>query len=854
MSEHTKNIVVDAVFKFFEAFRQLGFPNSYPAIQFMAALLYMMKKGYVTKQTNVSATQHRIISIIDLQYMQNANKNVFEEWKKTGVYNQALLLDYPENDPMAESISNSLSFVDTRIGKAFFVFEFFNTLSEVQKNNLFYLEVLDIALTIFTSNLSAGQYSQPVEFAQLASAMVDSNGKTIYNPFSGLMSFATSMKEYMSFTGVERDSVIAEISKFRIHLADIQNKVDCIHGDAVDWTDDKYNIIVSNPPFGLVMSAKGESKPIKAEWLCLKKFEESTSSDGVLFTYVIPSVLYDSSRYKEIRHYITEKNYLDTVILLPANLLRPYTSISLVVILLKKNRSKGDSIKMIDASEMIKGDKKKPILDVEAIVNCIQNPDSDKRICVTQDEIRHNDYNWSVSKYLAPQNEIFPEGYKVVNLGEVVELIRGERHFKDSKGHLVQISGLATNVEDCIRTVDSFEISSDLRNATKIVEPVVLLSSIRVLKPTYCNASPENPIFLHPNVVACRIIQDWVSPAYLCLELSRRFIHVGGNFIPRISHSDLKSMKLAFPSIGEQRSVEEQNNLYKEAVNNSKLAKVQELGLQEIIEQMKTDYINEIRSRKHDMMPHLRQVSSACKNLDIYMMRKDDMSEKEFMEGIKEEIVNQKRAIETLTTLLKVFSREEEFGTPEVINIDKFLGEFCRSGKNYYVQYEPDYMALDEYGFDVPDFLIGGNEGYEDVGKYIENVNVFIAPDDLVRLCSNIINNAVVHGFTDPSRTDYYINIILTIDNERDMYEITFSNNGTPFPKGFDKLRYGIRGEKAGKTAGSGEGGHTVKSIVEHYGGDYDIFCGAMDFSGAEFDNNVGTTVIIHLPIYKNDE
>ena len=35
---------------------------------------------------------------------------------------------------------------------------------------------------------------------------------------------------------------------------------------------------------------------------------------------------------------------------------------------------------------------------------------------------------------------------------------------------------------------------------------------------------------------------------------------------------------------------------------------------------------------------------------------------------------------------------------------------------------------------------------------------------------------------------------------------------------------YGIKGEKAGQTAGTGLGGSVVKSIVEHYKGDYDVF------------------------------
>ena len=56
------------------------------------------------------------------------------------------------------------------------------------------------------------------------------------------------------------------------------------------------------------------------------------------------------------------------------------------------------------------------------------------------------------------------------------------------------------------------------------------------------------------------------------------------------------------------------------------------------------------------------------------------------------------------------------------------------------------------------------------------------------------------------------------------MYQIDFRNNGQPLPEGLNKMRYGIKGEKAGQTAGTGLGGSVVKAIVEHYKGDYDVF------------------------------
>ena len=64
----------------------------------------------------------------------------------------------------------------------------------------------------------------------------------------------------------------------------------------------------------------------------------------------------------------------------------------------------------------------------------------------------------------------------------------------------------------------------------------------------------------------------------------------------------------------------------------------------------------------------------------------------------------------------------------------------------------------------------------------------------------------------------------MSIDTEKNMFLIDFLNNGNPLPEGMDKVRYGIKGEKAGKTGGTGIGGSYVKKFVEHYGGDYDIF------------------------------
>jgi sensor histidine kinase regulating citrate/malate metabolism len=268
------------------------------------------------------------------------------------------------------------------------------------------------------------------------------------------------------------------------------------------------------------------------------------------------------------------------------------------------------------------------------------------------------------------------------------------------------------------------------------------------------------------------------------------------------------------------------------------------------------DYMDEVRSRKHDMKSHICQLTSAIKNIEYDLVHKNDKnifsSEKEWLDDMMEEVKNQSFAIKHLNTILDIFSREDKFGNPEVINIGKFISENIVAGKKYKVVHNTDYDALRDYGFDVPEKesnheffkgLIKIKIKYELEDEEIEDANVFVAKDDLLRLFDNIINNAVTHGFTEDSK-DYCIKTNLSVDPQRNMFQIDITNNGTPLPKGLDKHRYGIKGETAGKTGKSGEGGYIVKSIVEHYKGDFDIFT-------EDKGKHTLTTVRIFLPIYR---
>lgn len=247
---------------------------------------------------------------------------------------------------------------------------------------------------------------------------------------------------------------------------------------------------------------------------------------------------------------------------------------------------------------------------------------------------------------------------------------------------------------------------------------------------------------------------------------------------------------------------------------------------------MKADYINEVRMRKHDMRPHLRQLASSERLMLHYIDNINNLEE--LKKAMKRQIANSHDALESISELVDHLSDEERFGEPERVNLNKFF-EDLEINHN-----DNECFTLETYCEEAISQIRGeslseivehaqakGISLEQFVKQYNADTNalyVNIAPVDLNRLVNNIVENARRHGFTDKCRNDYYFSVNVKINNLRNMYQIDFCNNGNPLPVGMTKERYGLKGEKAGANAGTGSGGYIVRSIVEHYGGDYDVF------------------------------
>lgn len=687
-----------------------------------------------------------------------------------------------------------------------------------------YVDAVEWIIQEVFASQQYGQFSQPVDITMLVGDIVRSYAiSSIYNPFAGLGSYA-EISDSIHYYGQEIDELVHLFGKIRLKSLGYKVSEYKLEDSFACWDDHKVDCIVSTPPFAIKLPYNnGLSRNTDAGLYLIDKFINSAVPYAV---FVLPTGLCSrqSKDALDIRKDIINRSALEMVIELPKGEFYPSSGISTSIIVLNKKRAKGEPVLFVDASDLCRNGSisSAKVLDVDSVIETIKKREDGKcSVLVSNNEICDLDLNWQASYYIDYKNEIFPDGYTVLSLIDVLEPIKRDKSFNERNGHLVKIADLPSEIGDYTRNPKDFKKVDLLPQCYKVEEPALLLSTIGVLKPTYCIASPKNPIFLHPHVVAYRIRQEWVNPIYLCMEISRRKAPVSGMVIPSINRNQINHLRVAFPSIDSQNSFNEQEILYKEYIEGNRIARAKESGLLDIIDKMKSEYIMEVRNRKHDMKTPMTQLRNTLTLLEVLANKLPE----EFAPQLHNYISRQKVALDTLSEIVRHLADEDVFSEPEVLELETVLSSFACKNEKYSIVYVPDSLAINEA-----------------VGK--GKAKVYIGKSDLLRLINNIIGNAVDHGFVE-NKTNY--ELLITLSTEGDSYLIVFTNNGKPLPDGMDKARYGMKGVKGKDSEGQGTGGYVVKSIVEHYGGDYDVL-------KRKWAGRTLTDVIIKLPIYRGDE
>lgn len=275
----------------------------------------------------------------------------------------------------------------------------------------------------------AGEFYTPQEVSKVLAKLVTVGKeklKTVYDPTCGsgslLLRVAREVKEVGKFYGQELNRTTYNLARMNMILHGVSyQKFDIKQEDSLEHPqhpDLRAEAIVANPPF----SAKWSANPLhlgddrfsqygrlapgsKADWAFIQHMVHHLGENGTMAVVAPHGVLFRGAAEGHIRKYLIEdRNYLDAVIGLPANIFYG-TSIPTCVLVFKKCKEHFNDILFIDASQGFEKRGNQNYLrdeDVERIVATYKERSSyNKYSYVTALEIvKENDYNLNIPRYV----------------------------------------------------------------------------------------------------------------------------------------------------------------------------------------------------------------------------------------------------------------------------------------------------------------------------------------------------------------------------------------------------------------------------------------------------------------------
>lgn len=698
-----------------------------------------------------------------------------------------------------------------------------------------------------TMRLSGGsgrlgeEFMQPVEITKLIASLTEYRGRgSVYNPYAGSASYAIELGIKADYYGEEFNEKTYAIGVMRLIAHGLNPEMISLKDSYRYWagkSDDsdvgkQFDYVIATPPFRTINRENKLTDPFRSfqriEYDFLYRGTLSLNENGILtgvfplgFTYSqVPATSY-------LRKELIESGMISKVVLLPEGIWHS-TTIQTVVICIRKGLRSSD-ITFIDARAFVKKERLYSTLLVDDLLTAIETSDADCIKTIPIADVAGNGYSLLPQIYFKKE-DIVSTGFTRIAVKDVVkEAPVCKEQNNEVVGRVLELSDLSKNGYTI--TVDPMTIALrpiDGAN-NRMAQPFIAISKVGSLRPTIVNASEETPIYYPSNISAVVVTDD--SKLFVPLfikEWARESENLAVGVLRGVPLSIALDIAVVIPE-----KKEEQKSLFEKFVKEEKMAKARELGLEELIVSQKRDFINVLRNRKHDLNNSLCAVQNNVSALKKCILRTIFTDGTELRNvrlaecvdtTLSEQISHLTLLLDNISNKVKHIADEDSFGPVEKVDLLQRL-RCIKSHSNYKVELDIDGDSIHSEGASLfsPDVYVGINS------------------DNLDTVIENIVGNAEEHGFTDP-KGKYILKIGLSYDYSDNRYVIEFKNNGQPMPNGMDTVRYGIDGEKGLDSAGSGKGGAIVKSIVEHFGGCYEVINAPDDIFPVD--------ILIKLPKY----
>ena len=275
----------------------------------------------------------------------------------------------------------------------------------------------------------AGEFYTPQAVSSILAKIVTtgkSRLKSVYDPTCGsgslLLRVAKEVQEVAHFYGQEQNRTTYNLARMNMILHNVSYHDFTIkHEDTLErpqHRDLRFEAIVANPPFSAQWSANplfmnderfsqyGRLAPrTKADFAFIQHMVHQLDDNGIMACIAPHGVLFRGAAEGHIRKYLIEdRNYIDAVIGLPANVFYG-TSIPTCILVLKKCRENPEAILFIDGSKEFEKVKNQNVLrdrHIDKIADTYRDRQAIDKFSalVPLEQVKANDYNLNIPRYV----------------------------------------------------------------------------------------------------------------------------------------------------------------------------------------------------------------------------------------------------------------------------------------------------------------------------------------------------------------------------------------------------------------------------------------------------------------------
>lgn len=778
-------------------------------------LLFLKKQDVVIEIHPMLDQHHRDVS----SYVEHISHNLIKDQYIIRKIYEIIRKEFELMNAL--SLGNLIQFLNNEVPGEFAGEIFEEIINQYQKN----VSKKEVELT---------QPKEVTDFVQLITGQIEN--QDVFNPFAGYAFYGLSYGKTNNYYGQEVNPDIWAIGSLRLILNDVSPDSFMLQDSFNELPKNKFDLIVSTPPWGYKIPKGLDFRhylpfPVnQAEEFVISYGIQQLSHNGKLIVIVPDSLLYrNTGTSKYLREFIIEEDFIEMIISLPPNVFY-HTGIRTSILVINKSKYRDNRIVFVNGETFIKKQKRENVLQYKELWKVIERRDEVFVREVSKNDIINNSYLLNVNRYFLEKIEV-PKGHKEVLLKDLIASYH-HKPFEEKTGRVVSVSSLSDNPYDYILDISELPYKS-LDKLKKVTDPVLLLARRRqTLKPTYCIASLEQPIYIPSSIIAYKVKEDLVDISFLINQFYSEYLQKQiraistGSVLASIGMTELMRLTILLPSLDEQRNIISGIREVFFKANDRKQ------DLEKYIAILKKEYQDELHMKKHTLAQYVNNLQSSVSSLMKFMGSSNGtIASTDFISSrnkitVEEHLNGMFTTTKDIGYFVDRLPESLTFEKGENIDLDEFMKLFKRT-------YSTDHQFKLSYVYD--------KDSFKENGRNIKPL-VSIASSALKEILNNIIENAKKHGFVD-ERSDYKVNVYLTYDFQKENIKLDIQNNGKGMPKGMNTFRYGLKNEKAGLTGNRGFGGYKVKQAIEYYKGEFEIY--------SDENNEFPVTVSLYLPLIK---